>query len=240
MQDARSDEAPAMSGQVRDAAAANRALGAAGQSDMVWGHASIRDAEGRGVWMKASGWAFEEITDELIVLVSQDGEVLAGEGERHVEYPIHTEVMAARPDVNCVVHTHGMAANAFSSLDVPLLAISHDGSLFASGIPRFTLTANLIRTPELGTALAETIGQGPGCLIPQHGLVTVGENAATAVMRCVLLERACRVQLDAMAAGTIKLFTDVAAAAEKAPEAWGPKQFTSGYRYLCRQAGIAD
>ena len=29
-------------------AAGNRALAAAGQSDMVWGHASVRDPEGRG------------------------------------------------------------------------------------------------------------------------------------------------------------------------------------------------
>ena len=41
---------------IAETAQANRALGAAGQSDMVWGHVSIRDPEGRGVWMKASGW----------------------------------------------------------------------------------------------------------------------------------------------------------------------------------------
>lgn len=35
---------------------ASRALGAAGLSDMVWGHASVRDPDHRGVWMKAYGW----------------------------------------------------------------------------------------------------------------------------------------------------------------------------------------
>ncbi|HEX3785326.1 MAG TPA: hypothetical protein VHX38_37220 [Pseudonocardiaceae bacterium] len=35
---------------------ASRALAAAGLGDMVWGHASVRDPDGRGVWMKASGW----------------------------------------------------------------------------------------------------------------------------------------------------------------------------------------
>ena len=33
-----------------------RALAAAGQSDMVWGHPSVRDPEGRGTWMKCAGW----------------------------------------------------------------------------------------------------------------------------------------------------------------------------------------
>src|ERR1700677_2857742 len=75
-----------------------RALAAAGQADMVWGHPSVRDPEGRGVWMKASGLGFEEVDESQIVLVSPAGEVLSGNGPRHIEYPIHTEIMAARPD----------------------------------------------------------------------------------------------------------------------------------------------
>ena len=58
---------------------ANQALGVAGQADLVWGHAAIRDPEGRGVWMKAAGWAFEEVTPDQVVLVSPEGEVLAGD-----------------------------------------------------------------------------------------------------------------------------------------------------------------
>jgi L-fuculose-phosphate aldolase len=58
------------------AATGNRALAAAGQSDMFWGHASVRDPEGRGVWMKCSGWGFEEVDEEKIVLVTPDVEAL--------------------------------------------------------------------------------------------------------------------------------------------------------------------
>src|ERR1700749_4534335 len=88
------------------AATGNRALAAAGLSDLVWGHASVRDPEGRGVWMKAAGWAFEEIDSGKVVLVDSAGSVLAGQGRRHLEFSIHTEIMAARSDVGCVVHTH--------------------------------------------------------------------------------------------------------------------------------------
>ena len=130
---------------IAETAQANRALGAAGQSDMVWGHVSIRDPEGRGVWMKASGWSFEELTPERVVLVTPDGEVLAGSERRHIEYPIHTEVLNARPDLNSVVHTHAPAAVSFAALDQPLLAISHDGVEFAEPqIARFTRTGALI------------------------------------------------------------------------------------------------
>src|ERR1700721_613377 len=83
-----------------------RALAAAGQADMVWGHPSVRDPQGRGAGLKSSGWGFEEIDAGRIVLVSPDGEVLSGVGPRHIEYPIHTEIMAARPDVGGGGHTH--------------------------------------------------------------------------------------------------------------------------------------
>jgi L-ribulose-5-phosphate 4-epimerase len=223
---------------IAETAQANRALGAAGQSDMVWGHVSIRDPEGRGVWMKASGWSFEELTPDRVVLVTPDGEVLAGSGRRHIEYPIHTEVLNARPDLNSVVHTHAPAAVSFAALDQPLLAISHDGVEFAEPqIARFTRTGALIKSAELGQALAETIGDGVGCLIPQHGLVTVGPNPATAVMRALLLARACHVQLQAMAAGPIRRSSDPAEIALKKAEVWPQSQIDAGYAYLCRKSG---
>jgi len=40
---------------------AHRALAVVGQSDMVWGHVSLRDPQGRGIWMKSAGWGFEEV-----------------------------------------------------------------------------------------------------------------------------------------------------------------------------------
>ena len=223
---------------IAETAQANRALGAAGQSDMVWGHVSIRDPEGRGVWMKASGWSFEELTPDRVVLVTPEGEVLAGSERRHIEYPIHTEVLNARPDLNSVVHTHAPAAVSFAALDQPLLAISHDGVEFAEPqIARFTTTGALIKSAELGKALAETIGDGVGCLIPQHGLVTVGPNPATAVMRALLLARACHVQLQAMAAGPIRRSSDSAEIALKKAEVWPQSQIDAGYAYLCRKSG---
>ena len=103
-------------GQPTDPAAATAlgclVLGSQDQSDFVWGHLSVRDPAGRGVWMKSAGYGFEEMTPELIVLIDDDGNVMEGKGRRHAEYPIHTEIMAARPDVNCVVHTHSASAVA--------------------------------------------------------------------------------------------------------------------------------
>ena len=228
------DSAEAISLVVR----ASRALMAAGQSDMVWGHASVRDPRGLGAWMKSAGWGFEEVDASRVVLVSADGEVLQGSGRRHIEYPIHTEIMARRADVGAVVHSHSDAANAFSALDEPLRPLSHAGSLFSyPDVPRFTLTGGLIRSRELGQALADALGDAPACLMPQHGLVAVGADLPTAVMTAVLLDRACRTQLAAMAAGPLRRWGGEEDTVAKRAEVWAPGQLHAGWEYLVRISG---
>ena len=218
---------------------ASGALAAAGLSDMVWGHASVRDPDGNGVWMKASGWGFEEITADRVALVTPDGEVAGGTGPRHLEYPIHTEIVAARADVHSVVHTHAPALSAFASLNTELRPISHDAVVFDARLPRFTVTGALIATRELGQALAQELGDAPAILMPNHGAVTVGPDPATAVMYAVLLERACRTQLMAMAAGGPVSWSDPAEAAFKRDQIWNPAQLDAGWQYLIR-VGKAD
>jgi len=88
------------------AVAAHRALAAAELSDMIWGNASVRLPDGSGIVTTSSGWSFEETTTHRLVRVSWDGQPLAGHGTVHIEVPIHTQIMAARPDVEAVVHTH--------------------------------------------------------------------------------------------------------------------------------------
>jgi L-fuculose-phosphate aldolase len=214
-----------------------RALAAAGQADMVWGHASVRDPDGRGVWTKSAGWGLEEIDASRVILVSPEGEILDGTGPRHVEYLIHTEVMAARPDIGSVVHTHSPTANEFSALDVPLRPLDHAGSLFCyPDIPRFTLTGGLIKTRELGAALAEALGDARACLMPQHGLVAVGPNTPTAIMTAVLLDRACRTQLAAMAAGPLRCWGDEQDTVAKRADVWSEHQIQAGWEYLLRRS----
>jgi ribulose-5-phosphate 4-epimerase/fuculose-1-phosphate aldolase len=215
-----------------------RILGAEDQGDLVWGHVSARDPDGRGVWMKAATLGFEEIGAENVLLVAGDGTVLEGEGRRHAEYPIHTEVLAARPDAGAVVHTHAPAAVEFAALDVPLRPISHEGTLFVPpDIARFTETGDLILTPELGEAVAAAIGDRNALLLVNHGIVTVGHDVPTAVMTAILLDRACRMQLTAMAAGELRRWSDDDEARSKRAHCYGPELLRQAWDYLARRLG---
>lgn len=173
-----------------------RVLEAAGQADMVWGHVSIRDDQGRGVWIKGSNLGFDEVTEETVILLSWDGEILEGEAGRHVEYPIHTEIMRKRPEINSVVHTHPLYSIAFAATGWPLKALSHEGSHFVPpDISRFDVTGDLVRTPELGQLLADALGERLGILMPHHGITTVGRDVGEAVAAATHLERACQIAL---------------------------------------------
>jgi L-ribulose-5-phosphate 4-epimerase len=170
---------------------ASRILGAADQSDLIWGHASARDPRGRGAWLKASGWSLDETTPERVQLVDDTGGVLDGTGPRHSEYPIHTEILAARPDVGGVVHTHSPYAVALAAAGIDLLPVSHAANYFTPRpVPRFTATADLILTPELGKQVAATLGEANALFLVNHGVVTVGTDLRHATVAAVLLERA--------------------------------------------------
>ncbi|MGA5069233.1 class II aldolase/adducin family protein [Streptomyces exfoliatus] len=218
---------------------AGRALAAAGQGDMVWGHAAVRDPAGRGIWIKAPGWGLEEVTEERLQLVGHDGTVLQGDGKPHKECHIHLEVLAADQQLVCSVHTHATAAVAFAALDTPLLPISHEGALFAgSDVPRFTETGKLISTPALGKALAAALGGAPAALLPKHGLVAAGNSVPAGVMHAVLLDRACTTQLAAAAAGPVRVHSDPAEARAKRAECWPDTQLEAGWNYLLRRADL--
>ena len=217
-----------------------RILGAEEQGDLVWGHVSARDQDGRGVWMKAATLGFDEVRSEDVLLVDRSGNVLEGEGRRHAEYPIHTEIMAAVPSVGAVVHTHAPAAVAFAALDVPLRPISHEGTLFVPpDVARFTKTGDLILTQDLGGDVAAAIGDRNALLLVNHGIVAVGPDVPTAVMTAVLLDRACRIQLTAMAAGDLKRWSTDEEALSKRGHCYGPELLGQAWAYLGRRVSAS-
>ncbi len=219
-------------------ARACRVLAANGHSDLVWGHASARDPGGRGVWMKASRLGFDEITADDIILVDQQGRVLEGSGSRHVEYPIHTEIMAARPDVGGVVHSHPEHGVALAAAGQPLLPVSHAANLFVPpDVPRFDRTADLITTAELGQEIAETLGSHDALFLVNHGIVTVGPDVETATVRAVLLERACAQQLLVRGHGGWATWSPPAESLAKRANIYSSESLRSVWDYLVRRLG---
>jgi len=118
---------------------------------------------------------------------------------------IHGEIYRARPEVMCVVHNHSPSVVPFSVTGVPMRALYHMAAFIGEGLPNFEIrdvrkgTDLLIRDPQLGKALASTLGSKPAALMRGHGSVVVGENLPRAVGRSVYLEQSARMQMQALA-----------------------------------------
>lgn len=212
-----------------------RILATTGHDDFIWGHVSARDPDNRGVWMKAATFGFEEITADHVILVGFDGQVLAGEHPRHAEWPIHTEVMRARPDVSSVVHSHPPHSIALGASGQSLLPVSHAGTMFVPpDLPRFTKTAELILTATMGVDVAAALGATHALLLVNHGIVTAGRDVRDAVIRAVLLEKAAHQQLLVHSFGGARRWSSDEEALRKRATVWSERQIAALWDYLGR------
>lgn len=187
---------------LHELARAHRILEIEGHGDMSMGHLSYRDPFGRGLWLKRGNLGLEEVTGDDYILIDFDGNVLEGQGLRHLEWPLHAEIMRARPDVNVVGHSHPHYSTVFGATSAALQPINNHGVWFAEhGIPRFAETTHIITTVELGKALARTLGQSEAVLQANHGASFVGRDIKEATLAGIFLERAAKFQLDLAASG---------------------------------------
>lgn len=222
----------------QELAYACRILATNGQNDTVYGHVTYRRAGEVTFWMKPSGMGMDEITPETLIRVDLDGHVVEGELPRHLEFPIHTEIFRARPDITCVVHTHPVYSIAFAATGQPLCAVSHEGAQFTPpDVPRFTQTSDLIVTRELGEAVAATLGTAICCYLINHGIVVAGDTIEKAVVSAINLERASHVQLLASSTGYPFTWTPDEEIAEKRKKAFAPAMLRTVWNYYCRRIG---
>ena len=116
---------------------------------------------------------------------------------------IHHAVHTARPDINCVAHSHSIYGRAFCSLGKPLQIITQDACAFHNDIALYSAFRGVVLTTDEGIAIAKALGQKKAALLQNHGLLTCGKTIEAAVWWFMSLEKCCHVQLlaDAAAGG---------------------------------------
>ena len=120
-----------------------------------------------------------------------DGRRISGEGMVPGEYPIHLEILRARPDVGSVIHYHGMYSTAFTTSGETLRAIHLMGTLFHDGIPTYP-DPRLVSTRERGVALARSLAGHRAVLLRAHGAAITGASVEEAVAGAFLFEENAR------------------------------------------------
>jgi len=176
-------------------------LAMSGHSNLTMGHVTVRNQGQDFLHMNAHDLGLEEITPKDIIIIDFEGNKLVGSGRKHSEFPIHTEIYKMYPHINCVIHTHPFYSLILGATADTIQTLSHEGSLF-DGIPIFTETALLIRSAELGEAIAQRLDGHRAILLRNHGVVVAGTSVEEATVFAVLLERAAKLQVLASQVGS--------------------------------------
>jgi ribulose-5-phosphate 4-epimerase/fuculose-1-phosphate aldolase len=190
--------------ELEDLVAAYRVLAEYGVID-AYGHVSMRSPRDPNRYYLARALAPERVQIEDMIEYDLDSRPLEERGRESVrERFIHGEIFRSRPEVMAVVHNHSPSVVPFSVTDLAMRPIFHMAAFVGEGLPNFEIrdvqkgTDLLVKTPQLGKALAKTLGSKPAALMRGHGAVVVGENLPRAVGRSVYLELSARMQMQAL------------------------------------------
>ncbi len=228
-----------LSGALHDLAKACRILEMEEHGDMTLGHVSLRDPHGRGFWMKRSRVGLGEIRGpEDFVLVDMDGNKIAGAGDRHSEWPIHSEIFRRRGDVQMVGHTHPFYASVFSASDDPLMPYTLDADYFVD-VPRHIDQVALITTREEGAAMARSLGDNFVVLLANHGITFAGTSIAHGVCMGVFFEKACKAHVLGRSAGFKATLPPPALRARRHAQIAAPYHFAQSWNFFLRKLDAA-
>jgi HCOMODA/2-hydroxy-3-carboxy-muconic semialdehyde decarboxylase len=218
------DPADARAKAIADVVAANHILADQGVVD-GYGHVSIRDPTDPNKFLMARSMAPETVTAADVLVHDLDGNTPAPASVKlYIERFIHAEIYRSRPDVNAIVHCHAPSLIPYGVTGVALRPLYHMSAFLGAGVPVFDIhkatgaaTDMLVRTPELGRALAKTLGSHPAALMRGHGAVVVGHDVQQVVFRSVYTELNAQLQSQALALAAKPLYLD-ADEAKKAEE----------------------
>ena len=193
---------------------ANRILYNQGVVDGL-GHASVRHQSEPGVYLLSCNRAPGMVRRRDIVCYDYDGNAVSETAERpYLERFIHGEIYRARPDVMAIVHSHSPSVIPFAVTRNRLRPVFHMSGFLGGGSAHFEIrdtggnTDMLIRSPQLGRALADSLGACSCVLMRGHGSTVVGTSLAQAVFRAIYAEVNAKLQLQAQGLGEIEFLTE--------------------------------
>lgn len=184
-------------------AALYRLVALQGWDDLIFTHISMRvPGPEHHFLINPYGFLFEEITASSLVKVDLEGSVVQETTNivNPAGFTIHSAVHMAREDAMCVMHLHTDDGVAVSAMKEGLLPISQTGMIARADLAYHDYEGVALDHDERERIVAD-MGAKSLLMLRNHGTLTVGRTAAEAWMRMFFLERACAMQVRALAGG---------------------------------------
>jgi len=175
-------------------AAAYRIVNKFKWDDVIFTHLSAKIPGTDTFLINEYGLRFDEVTASNLVKVDLQENVLDGGNINVAGFVIHSAIHQARPNAQCIIHTHTKEGVAVSADSRGLLPISQQSLIALQSLSYHDyqgITADAQEKEDLKVSLAKN-----NCLILRnHGLLTVGESIPAAFRSMYNLQRACEIQV---------------------------------------------
>lgn len=149
---------------------------------------------------------YSAMTPDMICTLPLDGAPLAGQNPS-TEWQFHQAALNARPDAQAVVHAHPAHATAVAIQRRGIVAVHYMVAAFGGADVPCTGYARF-GSNELSQMVAQAIADRHGCLMANHGALTVGDTLDRALWRMQELESLARVMLLAEQSGNPVVLSD--------------------------------
>jgi L-ribulose-5-phosphate 4-epimerase len=171
------------------------------------GNISAREVGADRCLITPSGVDYDTMQPEDLVIVGLDGERDMAQAKPSVDTPVHLAVYRARPDVAACIHTHSLYAAAFSTVGREIPALITESAGYVGG-PVRVMEYVPPASPDTGDQVAAGLGQDRAVLLPNHGVIAVGESLKKAFGAAMAVEESAHVAFIALQLGTPKLVPD--------------------------------
>lgn len=171
--------------------------------DLIYTHISARlPGPEHQFLINPYGLLFEEITASSLVKIDLDGTILQDTPYfiNPAGFTIHSAIHAVREDARFVMHLHSDHGVAVAAQEHGLLPISQHA---LAVLPQLTyhVYEGIALNPDERERLVTDLGPKNLMLLRNHGTLAVGDTAADCWIGMYYLERACAMQVMALAGG---------------------------------------
>jgi ribulose-5-phosphate 4-epimerase/fuculose-1-phosphate aldolase len=173
-------------------------------TDWIYNHISARvPGDHEHYLINPFGLLYEEVSASNLVKVDIHGRLTEDVGfdVNPAAFVIHGAIHAARPDIGCVLHTHTAAGTGVAAQSHGLLPISQNAFKVIDRVAYHDFEGIALDTEEQQRLVAD-IGDKDVLILRNHGLLTMGRTVPQAFELMFFLERACQIQIAALAGGS--------------------------------------
>lgn len=161
------------------------------------GNASVRC--GDGFLITPSALPVSAMMPDSMVSMTLAGEVV-GNGKPSSEWRFHRDILAARPEINAVVHCHSMFATTLACLHLEVPAVHYMIEAAGGDTVRCAPYA-LFGTQTLSDFALDALRDRRACLLGNHGQIAAGKDLTDALAVAIEVEFLCELYWRTLQAG---------------------------------------